>query len=1256
MSASFNSVGNDAQSAQYVEYLAQNKVLLFLGAGVSAQLTNEQPVLWNDLLRDALYDLTQNHPSGEWSEAQERLHEGVRVDLPQDKRAAALAQLYESTTGDPQGLKRYIADKIGRISYRDDKGQTIAEFLRQFSGPIITTNYDTLLEDVTGRTPVVPREWSELGKAVYEQGQEVVIHLHGYHDAFETIVFGWDDYAHIISNDGLQKALHGVFTSHHAVFIGCGGTADDLNVGGLFAWMSATWRDPQHLFLYRDGETLPTPVTASKCIEKVAYGSAFSQLGPWLTAWRERALEKPITIRPPRHPSRQVEDRIDAAITDFRLASIADAKYEALRELRLIIGTLAERMSASFVYLFLKHGDVLHLQPELSQPLESEEACLKLNEGIVGHVATTGRPYHGIELKTRKDPYYRCKNKATNSELAVPIFAHLEDGTREVLGVLSLQSIEPHGFLDSYVGEAVAAATEMAPHIQIWNHLDQDPSTPTLVGWHPNIHTWDLGHLLNRFCDTISRLNIDKDSDFPRPSVSIWYYDEANRRLYGRGAYRFGYEYLNKHTVREDDSFLGGVLHRGEDVQVSYDSLKTLGSQRYQKPRQAQRMGLQWLIATPFCVAHEDSDYAGQRGVLCLFFYKGANRPGVRIKGKQWLKDRYTAEFVRSLAIRLGDMIASLRKLREDVAHSYVAYRMATRPVPDTTELCCELDAMLRCFDADMGTIFTRRDVSADLFELVGHATTGLLDQSLRPIAAENARYLVSVSGRRTGDEGLTTELCSSERLRGKRPVLRVVKANDQLGKHQPTNKFIETLSPGETSHRAILGWAVIPPDEDRDSQNVLGAVRLLRFADSSPFVDRDEALAIRISGELVHPLSRWHAGWSRPIERQSAIRSDVFSFLQPGGVCTVGSHEWNAAWNAAGRLLRAVCTYERWNLRSIETILCDLVTTLADQGAFMASLWVAEPSYEVAKDDGRYLRPAVFYSAESGDPPSDRYETEPGRPTVGTFALQNGLPVSWSGQHPRRFREGHPDSKAIAASVNFPMTVCSPHAGRSMHMVFCIDFKQPLGTETMASLMPSILLAALKTGCMVSDNTKFPARRGENMPDTGPELLDLFCSLACREVGLTDIVLCGYTGDSWQPIHCFGDRAEELLGRKPKTDKRQNWSLRTHALRGGRSYLSVLMGIREKGPSVLLLGYPRDGNTLKEEVCGPVCNRLCDLWIRTLASSFDPRISSWCKIRFEKGDTVDGLLTWQEHVEYLLPSRQCCVRAWNGRGSAPLA
>lgn len=103
----------------------------------------------------------------------------------------------------------------------------------------------------------------------------------------------------------------------------------------------------------------------------------------------------------------------------------------------------------------------------------------------MGHVARIKRPH--LSNDVTRDPYYCLAIKKTKSELAIPILVRNCNDQDDLLGVLNLESNESNTFTSPQMGELVAAAGELAPHILVLNALWQNEDR---FGWHFKEHGW----------------------------------------------------------------------------------------------------------------------------------------------------------------------------------------------------------------------------------------------------------------------------------------------------------------------------------------------------------------------------------------------------------------------------------------------------------------------------------------------------------------------------------------------------------------------------------------------------------------------------------------------------------------------------------------------------------------------------------------------------------------------------------------------
>src|ERR1051325_7897795 len=122
--------------------------------------------------------------------------------------------------------------------------------------------------------------------------------------------------------------------------------------------------------------------------------------------------------------------------------------------LNLVMDTLDSRIpyDAAGIYL-VKHSRpltgweietqetyVFHTQAVRGYEIDDlQELHLKMGEGLIGHVAVTGKPYFSHDV--RRDPRYINARPRTNSEMVAPIISN-----NEVIGVFDLESDELNAY------------------------------------------------------------------------------------------------------------------------------------------------------------------------------------------------------------------------------------------------------------------------------------------------------------------------------------------------------------------------------------------------------------------------------------------------------------------------------------------------------------------------------------------------------------------------------------------------------------------------------------------------------------------------------------------------------------------------------------------------------------------------------------------------------------------------------------------
>src|SRR5438477_7318590 len=99
---------------------------------------------------------------------------------------------------------------------------------------------------------------------------------------------------------------------------------------------------------------------------------------------------------------------------------------------------------------------VFHTQAVRGYEIDDlQELHLKMGEGLIGHVAVTGKPY--VSHEVRRDPRYINARPRTNSEMVAPIISN-----NEVIGVFDLESDELNAYSNDDLEVLMLLASQVA--------------------------------------------------------------------------------------------------------------------------------------------------------------------------------------------------------------------------------------------------------------------------------------------------------------------------------------------------------------------------------------------------------------------------------------------------------------------------------------------------------------------------------------------------------------------------------------------------------------------------------------------------------------------------------------------------------------------------------------------------------------------------------------------------------------------------
>ena len=218
----------------------------------------------------------------------DRLHSGLVADLfPVADEIVARLTAHEP--GDTP-FRRWLAHSVGGLQ------ATSPEILSRLNGiglPIITTNYDTLIEDARGGRFVTWQQQAAVEK-VLRGDDEAVIHLHGVWSEPDSVVLNMHSYLRK-QDHPIREIQRAAAALNSFIFVGVGEGSRDPDMGPLIEWLSSVSRNSEytHYRLCRSSELEALRGQHNyHNVELVPYGDEHAALPGFLAL-----LESPETIK-----------------------------------------------------------------------------------------------------------------------------------------------------------------------------------------------------------------------------------------------------------------------------------------------------------------------------------------------------------------------------------------------------------------------------------------------------------------------------------------------------------------------------------------------------------------------------------------------------------------------------------------------------------------------------------------------------------------------------------------------------------------------------------------------------------------------------------------------------------------------------------------------------------------------------------------------------------------------------------------------
>lgn len=361
----------------------------FVGAGFSVAVTGGMPAAsWTGLLKDGIREcerVVPLLPPGWPGQMRDQLENTDTVNCVgiADQIVRRLREV-----GGGTGYDSWIQGAISRLRPGPGGEQMIAA-VRELARDeiILTTNYDTLIEDLDPRWNSVA--WNNDRYRAAQRLPQIVVHLHGLPEDPSSIILGSADYERLETSIN-QIVGRSLFSAFSFIFIGCGSGLDDPHIGLLLKFVDMMYpltrpEDPGHrrpdesYLLVRGGELrqfydyrLPSFITP------VAYGRKFKDLGLFL---QQLAAGEAINVS--QDPDFYGRDGAGSLRGLVDLAGPAERKLEdvqdALRRALYTIGQIEHRgaMPAGMSGWDYEDRRAVHeqLAASMTRPAENLLAC-----------------------------------------------------------------------------------------------------------------------------------------------------------------------------------------------------------------------------------------------------------------------------------------------------------------------------------------------------------------------------------------------------------------------------------------------------------------------------------------------------------------------------------------------------------------------------------------------------------------------------------------------------------------------------------------------------------------------------------------------------------------------------------------------------------------------------------------------------------------------------------------------------------------
>lgn len=267
--------------------IAAGKVAVVVSAGVSLLASGGADVAsWPGLIKSGAKFATEVNatlPPTWLDNVQGDIKLGIEHSYTPGLIAAA-EKITDALGGRTGGeFKRWLRQDLESLPIKD---RAILDAITGLGCPILTTNYDHLLENSSPRQTATWKEPSQMQMILRGESSDIG-HLHGSWRYPDTLIFGSTSYGEVLGDTTAQAIQRSMATMNTILFIGAGDGLGDPNFKSFIEWLDANFGDSEvrHYRLCRESDRAAlTAQHADSRITPLPYGPDYEELVPFLEA------------------------------------------------------------------------------------------------------------------------------------------------------------------------------------------------------------------------------------------------------------------------------------------------------------------------------------------------------------------------------------------------------------------------------------------------------------------------------------------------------------------------------------------------------------------------------------------------------------------------------------------------------------------------------------------------------------------------------------------------------------------------------------------------------------------------------------------------------------------------------------------------------------------------------------------------------------------------------------------------------------